>query len=175
MNLPNIRIKKILYATDLSENAVYAFSYAVSLANTYGAGITILHVLAETSSEEFISHMINPDTLEKIKKQKYSEARENLISKKRDHVSIREVLQAFSDEVQANNHNQTSITDEIIIKEGPPAETIIRTAKKRDCDLIIMGTHGQGGITKVLVGSIAKKVVQQSAIPVLVIRLPKAG
>jgi len=37
MNLQNIQIKKILYATDLSENAVHAFSYAVSFANTYGA------------------------------------------------------------------------------------------------------------------------------------------
>ncbi len=172
MNLPNIRIKKILYATDLSESAVYAFSYAASLANTYGAGITTLHVMAETSSEEFISHMINADTLKAIKQRNYSEARQNLIGKKRDHVAIKEVLQAFSDEVQADNHDQAFVADEIIIKEGPPAETIVKTAKERNCDLIIMGTHGQGGITKVLVGSTAKKVVKQSAIPVLVIRLP---
>ena len=42
-------IKKILYTTDLSENARYAFSYAVSLANQYDAKITILHVLEELS------------------------------------------------------------------------------------------------------------------------------
>ncbi len=47
MKLPDIQIKKILYATDLSKSAVHTFSYAVSLANMYGAGITILHVLAE--------------------------------------------------------------------------------------------------------------------------------
>jgi nucleotide-binding universal stress UspA family protein len=58
MKLPNIQIKKILYATDLSETAVHAFSYAVSLANMYGAGITILHVLAEFPGEEFIANMI---------------------------------------------------------------------------------------------------------------------
>ncbi len=56
MKLPNIQIKKILYATDLSETAVHAFSYAVSLANIYGASITILHVLAEFPEEEFISN-----------------------------------------------------------------------------------------------------------------------
>ena len=175
MDLPNIRIKKILYATDLSENAVYAFSYAASLANTYGAWITTLHVIAETSSEEFISHMINAETLKAIKQRKYSDARENLIGKKRDHVAIREVLQAFSDEVKADNHDQAFITDEIIIKEGPAAETIVKTAKEQNCDLIIMGTRGQGGITKVLVGSTAKKVIRQSAIPVLVVRLPKTA
>jgi len=52
MKLADIQIKKILYATDLSETAVHAFSYAVSLANMYGAGITILHVLTEFPAEE---------------------------------------------------------------------------------------------------------------------------
>ena len=41
-------IKKILMATDLSENARYAFGYAASLANSYGAGITVVHVLEDT-------------------------------------------------------------------------------------------------------------------------------
>ena len=42
-------INKILYATDLSENARYAFGYAASLANRYDAGLAILHVLEEIS------------------------------------------------------------------------------------------------------------------------------
>ena len=172
MNLPDIQIKKILYATDLSETAVHAFSYAVSLANKYGAGIMTLHVISETAREEFISSMISAKTLKEIKNRHYSEARENIIGKKRDHVAIKEVLQAFSDEVKADAENHSFVTDEILILEGPPVETIINTAIKQNCDLIVMGTHGQGGITKVLVGSTAKKVVRQSAIPVLVVRLP---
>ena len=172
MNLPNIRIKKILYATDLSESAVHAFAYAVSLADTYGAGITMLHVIAETASEEFISSMISAKTLKEVKDRHYSEAREHMIGKKRNNVTIKEVLQAFSDEVKADSQDQTFVTDEILIREGPPVETIIATAQKQNCDLIVMGTHGQGGITKVLAGSTAKKVVRQSAIPVLIIRLP---
>ena len=171
MNLPNIRIKKILYATDLSESAVHAFAYAVSLADTYGAGITMLHVIAETASEEFISSMISAKTLKEVKDRHYSEAREHMIGKKRNNVTIKEVLQAFSDEVKADSQDQTFVTDEILIREGPPVETIIATAQKQNCDLIVMGTHGQAGITKVLAGSTAKKVVRQSAIPVLVIRL----
>ena len=79
MNLPDIQIKKILYATDLSETAVHAFAYAVSLADTYGAGITMLHVITETASEEFISSMISAKTLKEIKNRHYSEARKNLI------------------------------------------------------------------------------------------------
>ena len=57
MDLPDVQIKKILYATDLSESAVYAFAHAVSLATLYGAGITILHVLAEYPGEEFITNL----------------------------------------------------------------------------------------------------------------------
>jgi len=172
MNLPNIQIKKILYATDLSENAVHAFSYAVSLANMYGAGITILHVLAEFPGEEFIANMINTDTWQEIKSRHYSDAREQLIGKKRDSVAIKEVLEAFSEEAQADARDQAFVTDEVLIKNGVPAEVIVKTAQERNCDLIVVGTYGHGTLTDVLVGSTAKWVLKNSPIPVLVIRLP---
>ncbi len=171
MILPDIQIKKILYATDLSENAVHAFSYAVSLANMYGAGITILHVLAEFPGEEFILNMINTDTWQEIKSRHYSEARDELIGKRKDRIALKEVLQAFSEEANANEEDQTFVTDEILIKNGAPAEIIVQTAKERNCDLVVMGTHGHGVIADVLIGSTAKWVVRQSPIPVLVIRL----
>ncbi len=174
MILPNIQIKKILYATDLSETAVYAFSYAVSLANMYGASITILHVLTEFPGEQFITNMINTDTWKEIKMRNYSEARDKLIGKKRDHIAIKEVLQAFSEKVKADEEGQTFVTDEIVIKSGAPAEIIVQTAEKQNCDLVVMGTHGHGVIAEVLIGSTAKWVIRQSLIPVLVIRLPQA-
>jgi ACR3 family arsenite transporter len=172
MNLPNIQIKKILYATDLSESAVHAFSYAISFAGAYDAGITMLHVVSESSSEQFISSMISSKTLREIKDRHYSEARENMIGKRREYAAIKDVLHAFSEEVNANNSHSFS-TEGILIEEGPPAETIVKTAKSQDCDLIVMGTHGQGGITELLTGSTAKKVIKLSSIPVLVIQLPK--
>ena len=172
MKLSNIKIKKILYATDLSETAVHAFSYAVSLANLYGAGITILHVLAEFPGEEFITNMITENTWKAIKEQHYSEARDRLIGKKRDHIAIKEVLQAFSEEVKADEEDQTFVTDEILIKDGAPAEIIVQTAIEQNCDLVVMGTHGHGAIADALIGSTARRVIRQSPIPVLVIRLP---
>jgi nucleotide-binding universal stress UspA family protein len=172
MELPNIQIKKILYATDLSESAVHAFSYAVSLANLYGAGITILHVLAEFPGEEFITNMINSDTWEEIKNRHYAEARDQLIGKRRNHVALKEVLEAFSEEAKANGEAEAFVTDEILIKNGTPAEVIVDTAKERGCDLIVVGTHGHSAISDVLVGSTAKWVVRHSPIPDLVIRLP---
>jgi nucleotide-binding universal stress UspA family protein len=172
MNLPKIQIKKILYATDLSESAVHAFSYAVSLASLYGAGISILHVLAEYPGEEFITNMINADTWEEIKSRNYSEVRDQLIGKKRGNVALKEVLEAFSEEANADGEDQAFVTDEILIESGSPAEVIVETAKKLSCDLIVMGTHGHSAIADVLIGSTAKWVVRQSPIPVLVIRLP---
>ena len=172
MTLANIQIKKILYATDLSESAVHAFSYAVSLANMYGAGITILHVLAEFPGEDFITNMINSDTWEEIKSRHYSEARDQLIGKKRDHVAIKEVLEAFSEKARADAQEQTFVTDEVLIKHGTPAEAIVETAQEQNCDLIVVGTHGHGTFADVFVGSTAKWIIKHSPIPVLVIRLP---
>jgi nucleotide-binding universal stress UspA family protein len=172
MKLTNIQITKILYATDLSDSAVHAFSYAVSLANMYGAGITILHVLAEFPGEKFILNMISTDKWEEIKMRHYSEARDELIGKRKDRIALKEVLQAFSEEANSNREDQTFVTDEILIKTGAPAETIVQTAKEQNCDLIVMGTRGHGTIADVLIGSTARWVVKQSPIPVLVIRLP---
>ena len=172
MKLPDIRIKKILYATDLSESAVHAFSYAVSLANMYDAGITILHVLAEFPGEEFITNMINTDTWEEIKSRHYAEARDQLIGKRRGHVALKEVFEAFSEEAKADGEDQTFVTDEVLIKNGTPAEVIVETAKELECDLIVMGTHGHSAIADALIGSTARWVVKNSPIPVLVIRLP---
>jgi len=174
MKLPTVQIKKILYATDLSSNAVHAFSYAVSLASMYGASITILHVLAGFPGEEFVLNMIDTDTWKKIKSRHYSEAQDKIIDRKKDHVALQEVLQAFSEEVKADERNQTFATGEILIRDGAPAEVIIETAKKQNCDLIIMGTRGHGVIADVLIGSTARWVTRHSPIPVLVIRLPKA-
>jgi nucleotide-binding universal stress UspA family protein len=172
MELTNINIKKILYATDLSESAVHAFSYAVSLANTYGAGITILHVLAEFPGEEFITNMISTDTWQEIKNRNYAEARSQLIGKRREHVALKEVLEAFSDEAKSDANGQPPfVTDEILIRPGAPAEVIVETAREQNCDLIVMGTHGHGTFTDVFVGSTARRVIKQSPIPVLVIRL----
>ena len=172
MKLSNIQIKKILYTTDLSESAVHAFSYAVNLANMYDAGITILHVLAEFPGEEFVTNMINTDTWKEIKNRHYAEARNQLIGKKRDHIALQEVLEAFSEESKADAEEQPFVTDKVLIKNGTPAEVIVETAQEQNCDLIVMGTRGQGTLADVFVGNTAKWVIKHSPIPVLVVRLP---
>lgn len=172
MEQPSVKIKKILYATDLSETAIHAFAYAVSLAYRYDAGITILHVLAEFPGERFITNMISTDTWREIKSRYHSEVRDKLADRKRDRAAIREVLQAFSDEARAETEGRVFTMDDILIESGTPAEMIVQSAKNINCDLIVMGTHGHGVITEALIGSTARWVVKHSPIPVLVIRLP---
>jgi nucleotide-binding universal stress UspA family protein len=59
---------------------------------------------------------------------------------------------------------------EVEVAAGPPAETIVRVAHKRDADLIVMGTHKRTGLQHVLLGSIAEKVARLAPCPVLTVR-----
>jgi nucleotide-binding universal stress UspA family protein len=57
-----------------------------------------------------------------------------------------------------------------ISKAGPAAEIISSQATRGGCELIAMGSHGQGALAKLVMGSVATKVIAQSKVPVLLIR-----
>jgi nucleotide-binding universal stress UspA family protein len=174
MILPNVEIKKILYATDLSESAIHAFAYAVSLANLYNAGITILHVLYDDPNKNaMIQNMLRKDQWEEIKKRHYEEARNQFIGKKRENVAIKEVIHTFAENVRKEADNQDFMTDEILIERGIAEDKILAVAEKMNCDIIVMGSHGHKGIVEAMLGSTARRVVRRSQKPVLVIKLPE--
>jgi nucleotide-binding universal stress UspA family protein len=58
----------------------------------------------------------------------------------------------------------------VYVTSDYPEEAILKTAQKKKCDLIVMATHGQGGLRGVFVGSVAQKIINQSKIPVMVLR-----
>ena len=60
---------------------------------------------------------------------------------------------------------------ETAVLEGSPSREIVRYAEDEGCDLIVMGTHGRGGIDRLLLGSVAERVVRASAVPVLTVRV----
>jgi nucleotide-binding universal stress UspA family protein len=60
--------------------------------------------------------------------------------------------------------------ESIHVTSDYPEEAILKIAQKKNCDLIVMATHGQGGLRGVFIGSVAQKVLNQSKIPVLVLR-----
>ena len=59
---------------------------------------------------------------------------------------------------------------EMIVREGPAAEDILRTAERRQVDLIIMSTHGRSGVRRLLLGSVAEKIIRSAPCPVLAVR-----
>lgn len=63
-----------------------------------------------------------------------------------------------------------SINVEILIREGVPFEEILKVARDNVTDLIVMGTHGRTGITHMVIGSVAEKVLRHAPCPVLCIR-----
>jgi nucleotide-binding universal stress UspA family protein len=65
------------------------------------------------------------------------------------------------------------IVEDILIKEGIPVDEILKTADSKDCDMVVMGTHGYGMLADALIGSTARRVVRRCKKPVMVIRRPR--
>lgn len=172
---PKVRVKKILYTTDLSDSARHAFAYAVSLANLYGASLAILHVMSEIPGiDARIVEHIGADQWEQIKQRNIQEARGALIAKKRDNVPIREVLEQFSETAKAaGSEKRAAAADEILVKSGNPVDQILAQAEKRNCDLIVMGSYGHGILEEAVMGSTARRVLRKAKVPVLVVPLPE--
>ncbi len=158
-------IKKIFYATDLSENARYSFGYAASLANSYGAGITMLHVLEDVSAYQD-SLVINV-----IGKQKWEELREANEQKVLDTIKAR--LEKFCEDVSLELPACPFITDDIIVKIGNPVEEILQEVEASGCDMVVMGAHGRGILANAMMGSTSRRVLRRCKKPVLVVRLPE--
>ncbi|MBW1924320.1 MAG: universal stress protein [Deltaproteobacteria bacterium] len=161
--LPEIR--KILYATDLSENARHAFGYAVSLANRYGAGITIMHVLEDVQpfADSLVVNMLGEERWKELRKANEDQVLERLRGRLKD----------FCDEVSRELPSCPFITDEIIVKVGNPSEEILDQIASGGYDLVVLGAHGHGILGNALMGGVSRRVVRRSKTPVLVIRLPK--
>lgn len=159
-------IKNILYATDLSENAKYAYQYAAGLAQQYNAQITILHVIEKINTNTFLQIQGY------VGEEKWSELQEN---KQSDLVAkIKGRLGSFCDEISAEMDACTFQVDKIIVKEGVPAEEILFQSEINNADVIVMGTHGYGLFKDAMLGGNARRVIRRSPVPVFVVRLPES-
>jgi len=174
MELPKVKINKIMYATDLSENARVAFAYAASLADLYGAELLILHVLPENPyMDDQIKLYVGAAQWEEIKKRHKEEARAALIGKRHDHAMIRDVLDRFRQGAGRAPSEPGAETDEILLETGHPVEQIVRVSEERNCDLIVMGRHGYGALKDALMGGVARGVLRRSQKPILLVKLPE--
>lgn len=158
-------IKKILYTTDLSPNARFAFSYAASLANRYDAGVTIFHVLEDISptADSLVINIIGKEKWTDLRKRNEQEVLNKIKSR----------LSKFCEDVQAELPACPFITENIIVKIGNPVEEILQEIENNSYDLVVMGAHGQSALADAVMGSTSRRVVRRCKKPVLVIRLPE--
>jgi nucleotide-binding universal stress UspA family protein len=156
-------IKRILYATDLSANARHAFGYAVNIANRHDAKITVLHVVEELSSFalSMVADMMGEKRLTDIKSEKEKEVISELKTR----------LEEFCNDVRHDQPSCPFVVDDIIVVTGHPVDQIVHRADSLDADLIVIGSHGRGGLADVALGSTSRRVLRRCAVPVLVVRL----
>jgi len=158
-------IKRILYATDLSKNAQHAFTYAATIANRFNAKITVLHVL------ETIPSNTEWQIVEYLGEERWKEVQKN---KKQEFIeSTKKSLNNFCEEMSSDFKSCPFLVDEILIREGVPVDEILKVVDSKNCDMVVMGTHGYGLLADALIGSNARRVVRRCKKPVMVIRLPK--
>ena len=162
------KIQKILYATDLSPNSVYALRYAMNTAIKHDADIIILHVFEKVDPAG--NAWLDPYLYEERQKRIYNEhitETKDLIKKRLKTIRENELKEL------KNNPELEDMTISIEICEGFPAEEILSKAEELNCDAIIMGTHSKGIIANTFLGSTAKRVLRRTRKPVFIIPLPK--
>jgi len=171
MELPKIEIKRILFATDLSESARQAFAYAVSLAGQYNAGLVLLTVVEELQAfESRLAAYVGPETWEAIRRKSEDEARQVLIGKQREYTEVKAALMQMC--MAARGDCPAPATaDAVVVVRGRPASEIVEQARANGCDLIVMGSQGERSLAEAFLGSTARKVLKKSSVPVLVVRL----
>ena len=159
------KIKRILYATDLSSNAEYAFRFAINSAMKHDARIIILHVIESLSPAVYaqLGFPIGGEAVDTIFEKRVDDALDQI--KKR--------LEAFSEKELAGLPQAAERVQSIEICEGFPAEEILEKADEFDCDVIVMGTHSKGILANTFLGSVAKRVLRRTRKPVFIIPLPK--
>jgi nucleotide-binding universal stress UspA family protein len=160
------KIKRILYATDLSPNSKYAFRYAINSAIQHDAKIIILHVLEPVSPavHALMESYLDEEMRKKIFDEKITYAIE----------FIEKRLKVFCEEELADDPQAADRVQSIEVCEGFPPDDILEKANKLDCDAIVMGTHGKGIIANTFLGSTAKRVLRRARKPIFIIPLPKA-
>src|SRR5579884_2462380 len=142
-----LAMKTILYATDFSADARPVFEVACTLTGDKGGRLVILHVerapLATLGGTTAVPPLPNEYDREKLWEQ------------------LQDIQPA-----------RAGIAVEHRLEYGDPATKILEVAGEIDADLIVMGTHGRTGLRRLLMGSVAERIVRTASCPVLTVRSP---
>ncbi len=158
-------IKRILYATDLSPNSVYAMRFASKIARQNDARIIILHVIEKISATAYalLSSYLDEDQMN-------ARSREGI-----DYQvgQIRKRLDLLCEKECRFDPDLVKRVARIEVREGYPADEILKEADAANANLIVMGTHGKGVLENTFVGSVAQRVMRRSRRPIFIVPLPK--
>lgn len=144
-----MRAKKILYATDFSTASESALGFASSLASDTGATLLIVYVDAgaigyppgDGAYGYFVDEAAAPEAHEEYCHQ----------------------LQTIEPTVAGVQYVQRCL-------QGQPEEEILRFAQAEAVDLIVVGSHGRTGLSRMLMGSVAEAIVRRAECPVVVVK-----
>jgi len=144
-------MKKILVATDFSDCARRAEETSIALARGLAAELILLHVTVEAPL--------------------YNEGMRGLVEPRKVYEAQREWAETNL-AARAAEIREGGVATHGVVRTGVAVEEIIRTATEEHCDLIVIGTHGRGGLSRFFLGSVADRVVRMAPCPVMTVRLP---
>lgn len=142
--------KLILVPIDFSANAEQALDYACELASKLGSTVRLVHAFASPPSGLRVA--LKEDVLQ------------NLVNEHRE--ALGKLAEA---------RRTTASFGEPIVEVGDPRDAIVETAERLGADLIVMGTQGRRGLSRVMMGSVAEDVIRQASCPVLAVRAKREG
>jgi len=149
-----IAMKTIVAAVDFSDSTAGVLSHASTLAKTFGAALHIVHAIEDQPA--YTAYGFTPDEFPAV--QVFQEE-----LRKRATTRLNELLASVSSEVaDATIH----------LVDGNPLTAIIDYAKKLAADLVVVGGHGHGAMSSLLLGTVAEGLVRKSVLPTLVIPAP---
>jgi nucleotide-binding universal stress UspA family protein len=141
-------LKTILHPTDFSGSSEVGFRYAVSLAKESGALLLVLHAV-ETLGPEKVSY---GEAVSRLQPQGYQ--------------------QRLWQDLRQIRTTDPQVHIDYLLSEDEPVTAILQAADEHKCDLIVMGSHGRRGLRRLLLGSVAEKIVRAATCPVLVVKIP---
>jgi len=155
-------MKKILIALDYNPSAQTVAETGFALAKGMQAEIILLHVMADPAYYAayeyspimgFNSNFISPETLPPDVSEEIKKGAVEFLNRSKEHLGDAGI--------------------QTIVKEGEVADTIVKTAADVQADIIVLGSHSRRGLEKILMGSVAEKVLHHSTIPLFIIPTKK--
>ena len=146
-----IGLKNVLVATDFSAPSDAALAYGRALARSFGASLTVLHVV-----ENLLAHAVGPDGI--------------LLTSPELQTEMDSRAQTSVDALLNDEDRRDLGAKGRVLVSNTPSQTIVDYARDAAVDLIVMGTHGRGAVGHLLMGNVAERVVRTATCPVLTVR-----